>query len=523
MGKNITRRDLLKAAGIVSTGALVKPASFMLAHVISGIVDKAYGNTTTGPGTPRNLILFQLLSAPPRWYWDPLSPYDDVSTMISNPNLGTKFVLDTVSNTYKSIKYETFSFNGINLPWLWHSQVPTASGGSRPMTDLLEYILCVQGVNVVNPAHTGAQDLQFRPSGISNTITSLTGDVSQRPIPFIGMNTSPNPYNSKLQKSGVNGLSMAGNWLENLLTPLMVGAPSFTSQLNTLDSALSQVFSNIENAMTSKHMDFGISASANRNALLAIKKDFGNLSTEFQTRRDKYRSLLQIACAPIPTSNPISIFEGVNDYPVMSEGVDLRAGLNYWTGTQMVYGMAEQFALIEYSLSKELTTSIACGLNPLINCNNDEHDVSFITSVLVNNLWNRGFAACLLELITELIAIDVWKDTVFSISAEFGRMPKNFGMGSDHAPEASSYTFLSGCLKGYEFVGNTKRSSGISSYPGTWGYTASNDVYGFLGLGHIAATTASLLNVASPVTSSPSLVKLENGLFTSKLGKTRII
>ena len=110
------------------------------------------------------------------------------------------------------------------------------------------------------------------------------------------------------------------------------------------------------------------------------------------------------------------------------------------------------------------------------------------------------------------------------MSGEFGRNPKSAskGDGSDHAPDATNYTFFSGSLAGNEIIGDTLRESGNTSYPGTWCVGATNGDYGKIGTGHIAATISKMLKVNSPVTSSPSLVKETNGTLRAVSDKTHL-
>jgi hypothetical protein len=522
MDKKLNRREMLKLLGGASSGVFNDPLKMAFATMLTGIVAKAYGAETSGDKNPRNYVMFQLKDAPPRWTWEPMSPFDDPATIIGNRNVMTKFI-ENGSTNFESLEYKTVSINGINMPWLWDCDVPSVSG-SRTMSELMDYMLMIKGVNIVNPDHTGAAANQYRPGGIDHTITSLTGNVSNRPIPFIGMQTSQDPYSSKINKAGVNSLSASGNRLESLLKPFNVTASAFEGQLDSVDTVLDQVFANIENFLKRINSSFGTSTSSHKDALTLIKRDFGNLNTEFYGRRDKYRALLKLATSPIPDGiNPLTSFEGINTKPIMINGIDIRLTLKTNQSNIHISHMAEQFAVIEYVLQNQLTTSIAVGLQAFNGFGFDEHTIDPVTSTYTNSLWNRGLATCLLELIDQLKAADVWDDTVISLAAEFGRNPKGVGDGSDHAPQATSVTYFSGCLAGNEIVGDTKKESGSTTYPGTWGVMAANETFGFLTHGHLAATVATLLKVESPVTSAPSLVKVENGKLKSKLAPSKLV
>lgn len=523
--KKMNRRDLLKSIGVTVTAAPNFSMSNLFATLLSGIVANANSYAAESSGSsPRNFVMFQMRGAPSRWTWTPLCPFDAPGTMISNRNVITKFIAND-SSEYDSGEYATVEINGVNMPWVWQFDVPTSDGGSRPMSDLMEHMMLFQGVNVVNPDHSGAQANQFRPSGISNTVTSLTGDVSDLPVPFVGMRTSPNPYTSAKQKAGVNSLNRSGNWLENLLSPFIVDSSSgFDSDLESLDSQIDSVFNSIDNLLLNMDSSYANTISSDKSALTMIKRDFGDLSSEFYNRRNKYRELLRRATCPIPDDeDDVTLVTGVNDNPVMIDGTDIRTTLQTKQGSYYISNMAEQFSIIEYCLVNGITTCLAGGLLSFSGFMFDEHSVNHLSACLTNSLWNRGFAACLLELIDILKEQGLWNNTLIQFGPEFGRKPKGSYEGSDHAPTATDVTYLGGHLKGNEFVGSTLINSGSSYYPGTWGVGANNETYGNIGLGHMTATLAALLNVSSPVTSASSLVTEEEGEFKALLGKTRLV
>lgn len=515
--KKFNRRDMLKLMALTSQGVFCNKQYVGLGLITSNLVNSVFASTTNE--VARNLVTFQMSGAPARWMWEPLNPHDPSNLIVGNRNVVNRF---TGSTEVSGMEYVTAPINGINMPWLWHQELPSTSS-PRMMSDLMDNMLMIRGINVVNPDHTGALEKQFRPGGIQHTITSVSGDVNSHPIPFVGLQTSPNPYSSKFSKAGVSSLSTANNWLENLLRPFIVNAPNFNTKINQQDSLLANLNQVVSGLLAEISDAFTTPGSAQRDALTLIKRNFGNIANEFTSRRTKYRNLLEVATAPLPNVNqPLSTFVGINDLPIMINGSDLRLALQAARGTTYITWMAEQFAVIEYSLVNGITSSLAAGLRALPGQNFDEHEESPLRSVYYNALWNRGFSACLLELIDVLKQNNIWDKTVVTIASEFGRNPKGSSDGSDHAPSATSMTYFSGSLKGNEVVGHTRNSTS-TTYPGTWGVGANNESIGFLSLGHIASTTASLLNVASPATSSPSLVRNENGVFVSRVPASKLV
>ncbi len=524
MTKKISRRELIKIMGLSAYAASRDPFKIALATTMSGIVERAVAGESTGP-QPRNYIMLQLYGAPPRWTWEPIAPFDNQNLILPNNSVTTKYNVGG-SGSFESTNYQAVNIKGISMPWMWQFDLPTSSG-SVPMSELMNNMLMIRGVNVIIPEHTGAADKQFRPTGIPNTMTSLSGDVSSCPIPFIGMNTTANPYTSKKNKTGVSSLNMSGNCLQNLLEPFIVNAPSLQNNLNSMETLINQAIDRIESFLTGIHSGFSLSKKAQTDALTLIKKDFASLIHDFYPLKEKYLSLLQIATKAVPTGDPRTRLNSINTHSIMIDNTDLRVTLDasqYYNGDYFgIYLMAEQFAVIEFAIKNRLTTSIAAGLSSFNNFGFDEHSTAPMISVLVNTLWNRGMATCVYELIDQLRAAGMWENTVINITSEFGRSPRGDGIGSDHAPEATSITLLSGCLAGNEIIGNTKIDSGWNFYPGSWGSFANNPTFGILGQGHIASTIASLLKVESPVTSSPSLVTEINGRMKARLGPSKLV
>lgn len=514
MSKNsLSRRDMIKMLGIagISTSFLGK----------MGFIPEV---SAASNSDVKNFLMFQLFGAPSRWTWVPLAPYESTSNMVSNPNVITKLI-DTSGN-YESGEYKTININGVNMPWIWQFDLPTSDGGSRPMSDLMDDMMIFQGVNVGNPAHSGASELQFFPSGINHSLTSLNGDVTNFPIPFVGMRTSPNrPYVSKVNKTGVDSLSMSGNLLDNLLSPFNINvSTSFKDQLSLVQNNKKTEIGlfNTTSLETNKKLQKTIDSDKSASSIL--QKNIASMSSQFSALKNKYIDLLKRACAPMPISgDSVTNLVGINDKPVMVNGVDIRETLKTKQGTSIINRLADEFAVIEFCFVNKLTSSIAVGLASFSGFTFDEHTVNCVSACYTNSLWNRGFAACLLELSDVLKQHNMWDDTIIQVNGEFGRTPKNTGTGSDHALDVE-FTYFGGSLDGNTFSGNTLRESTRTNYLGTWGEGATNEGHGRITIAHMAATLASFLNVESPITSASTLVeKNSNGIYTSKLNKTKLV
>ncbi len=158
----------------------------------------------------------------------------------------------------------------------------------------------------------------------------------------------------------------------------------------------------------------------------------------------------------------------------------------------------------------------------------DEHAVGAGFSLLVNSLRSRAFAACLLEFKDEMSkpGVDLWKKIFVDYGGEFNRNPRNDGSGSDHAFTGKSVSLYSGAIaNGPIVLGNLAKGSTTGEHMGTWGAGAPVSQLGqTMGLNHMAATIAHLLDVKSPVTSAASVVNLSSeGIITPAIELTKIV
>ena len=116
---------------------------------------------------------------------------------------------------------------------------------------------------------------------------------------------------------------------------------------------------------------------------------------------------------------------------------------------------------------------------------------------------------------------------MIQISSEFSRRPDNGGFGTEHAPESTVASVISGCISSPVVIGNIKPyapANGYEAFAGTWGVgTAVETEYGKhqLGVGSLASSIAHLLRVPTPTPNNPSLLKDTAGGFVSAVEKSR--
>lgn len=515
MKKKYSRREAL--IGAVGGVCALGPLQVLVANMLGGMVNKAYAEASGI--TPRNYVYIYLGGGPQRWVWDPLLAFDDPSKIVTNPGLITKFIADGAGN-YTSGEYATTLQKGANMPWLWQYDIPTSAGPTVPMNSLMDSMLVMLGIDVNNPAHTGATHEAYFPLGIPNSLTSLSADVSSAPIPHISINGRASMFKSKKGKTGIY-TSARRSALEDLLSPFTLSqSSSFQLEKNKIDAELRKVASNFSKYARKAHPG-AVSLLPNKsNAEELMIKSFGNLTTVYLTLYNKYRDLINIITDPF-----VQNLAGISDRQVGPDSVLLDS---VKVGT--LNGIAGRFAMTEFLILNKLTQSITFNATNfsqsdpnLVRFNHDSHSEDALVNTLSTTFFNLAMGACLNELKSQFTTAGVYDDTLIHISGEFNRNPRADGSGNDHGYKNGSSTFFSGAIKKFQVIGNTSINSGSNSHPGTYGVKASNPVYGELNLGHVAASVATMLKTASPVTSNPSLVEEKNGEITSLLGLPKLV
>ena len=331
--------------------------------------------------------------------------------------------------------------------------------------------------------------------------------------------------------------------MEKILEPFSNASytSDFLNDQNTIKAQLDSTIGILDGLNKQKSQVNDIINKATKDAVDLFTKDFGDYATTYNNLFAKYEDLIARAIAPgqnlvgltdkvVGTSNTRNSTYHFNDGNIIMG--DLRDIIR--TDTECVL-MAEQFAVAEFLFVNNITSAISIGARGLekMRVNNvrktqnfDEHKGGAMVSLMINTHYYLALSSCLYELISQYKSAGIYDDTIINIGGDFGRNPRDDGSGSDHSPEANICTLFSGSMTGLNVIGNIKQDSqpeiGCS---GTWGYQASNEIFGDLNLGHVASTVATLIGVPSPVNSAESLVELDPvaGKFIPKLGTGIIV
>lgn len=538
---NLNRRSFLNILGASTALPLMQsPVQVLIESIILGAFQSAQAEA--GNYKPRRYLHILQEGGPPRWTFDLfLTPYD-TSAFVANKSVSTKFI---GSSNYTDAQYATVLRKGINVPHLWQMNVPRSTGGVRPMDELLDSLLSLRGITVGNADHGAATGLQYVPLAAGQSMTALSADYAKTSIAAVNVGTSQYQLKSLKSKSAVTIDSNGGNLLNQLLNPFIRKSTtsSFQMKRQNMGAALDAAISVLNSAAENKHLGLASSSSSLTSAKDLLSTGFGNLTTTWNNLVGKYTLLISRALDPSQT------IAGINDKAVGDTPASRTAayGLNSATNilsdpdlrtmistTTKISRMAEHFAIAEYILINNLSASISLSLGQIFNLvvngaqttqslSFDEHTNGHMISLYLNSFYNLAYSACLLELIDQLKAQNIYNDTVIVAGGEFGRSARNDGLGSDHGQDGSSWSIYSGAITSPLVLGNIYRDkTGAGNYLGTWGESANVTQIGKkLDLGEWASTIAYLLRVPSPVTASSSLIREENGGIIPLIEKAR--
>lgn len=536
-------------------GLSASPIEAFVRSFFNGLANQAFAQST---GTdPRALIAIRAMGAPTRWGWDQiLNPGGE--TLVYNPVVATHF--SQSDGRYTTPVYGTTIYKGMTVPYTWSFDVPHSRGGTRPMTDLLNNMLVIRGVDVVDNGHPGAIKKQYMNPGNSVSLQGTLADNTQRsPLSTI-VTRKPNQSsidfqsrkNLQLIDTIVNYNYNSQNLISDVMTPFKVNN---SKSVRTLAFQHDLDIQNTYSALTTVSSDLNQTLQQSiRNADEIIRNGLGDLNTEWAQLKSKYDNLISRALN--------QVYPGINDLPVGTLGLrdntyrldngfdptltpdDLRQMIS--TSTDLG-STAAQFALTEYMITRGFTNSIVINLDVLTGLshnksnmtlkatsNHDQHFSGSVITTFLSSFIFSAFSACLLELIDQLKlksrhdGRNLFNETVIQFGGEFNRTGQADGQGTDHAHDSSSFTHWCGSINGPIVVGNIldqPRSAyhrGSTVLPGTWGIGAKiPELGGQTALtGNILSSASTLLRVPTPSINNMSLV-LESG--ASLIGPPTII
>ncbi len=522
--KEINRRELLQFLGLAGCNAMLSPLNLLTQSIISGAVTKAYAAEVNL--NPRRLLYIQFPGAPARWMFDFfLNPYNSPG-FVPNRQAVTKYIES--GGRYTDTEYKTVLLKGIQAPWMWQFNLPTPNGGSRPMSDLMDNLLALQGLDSGSDSHDISRASVFTPLGALQSFTALPSDYSNSPIKAASADANNLIFRSK---KGFSNISIANspNLIQTLMDPFTnKTSAAYNNKKSQLKNYLDAATASLTRYAESEHPGAATLAADQKSANELLASALGDVSVYWTNAVAKYTELIRRS---LDQTNPLP---GLSDLPVgttatrsnlyrlnldgtMATNPDLRERLPF----NEVGNLARHMALAEYLFVNKLTHSLT--IAPGISATTDEHGTGMMVSLLTNTYNWRAYAACLLELITQLKAANVFQDTVIAMIGDFNRSPRNDGFGSDHASRSSSGVFYSGAIQGPLILGKMEANSNPDR--AKFGTSSSGSVgkgNGTRDYASLLSSSAALLRVPSPVTAKPSMVAEANGVIVATVEKSTL-
>lgn len=544
------RRDFLK---FLLGGTVLGVTSSPLQTIIEAAIYKSIHNMAhaSGYGPEKFYLAITFPGAPPRWSYDLfLDPYGNSNKNILS-NAGVTNCFDNVNSSsymepaYKTVKIDKY---GLNAPWMWGQRMPTVGGGFVAISELMEHMTIIQGVNTEAPGHADSTVRMEQANGYS--VAGFLSDQIKSPFNGVDLQ-SGYPFISK----GGQGITTAtfGNASNNIVNALMSKFNSNNLKIyKALDDDLGRSYQNV---LDNLNYDAGVRYPATINikkthdgALELINSSIGNLSTIWGEKHSKYKALVEKAFTDRGN------FKGYLDKKVGAP-VNQR-GLLYQNGSSTVRALNEDlrdlafanmhpqmpqlFAVAEFLAEHKLSTSLlgrignmsanmaiaAGGTAAARGVTHDQHNVGAAVSTMTNSLMYRALSSCLYEFINNRKTSSKgynFNDIVIKLSGEFSRSPRIDGTGSDHGFQAQVTTIFSGLIDAQtpKVIGRIYKdgsSPGLSlvgaNYKGSWGIGAPLNIEAgpvTLTPGHVHSTVCELLGIPSPANNNVSLLQVIGG------------
>lgn len=516
LNKKHTRRDALKLLGI---GALTaaSPIDILLDTIVEGFVHRALA--ASGQLSDKRYVLVQTYGAPPRWMYDLfLKPYG--GSIMPNGTVASEFSLS--GRKYADAVYKTHKVKGVEAPVFWTHDV-AKENGKRPVSDLMDNMLVLQGIDALNPGHGPAAALINQPL-THLSIDGALADHSKTPFGALSLGSINLNYRSNLGRGRQH--FNASQAMADLLPR------AFTTHISTFEKKYSAQIDNAVkklNKASAQHKLNARNLSGDaKGAKELILGEIKNLKATYSRYLKKYEKVI-LETSKISKQG----LKGLTDKPI---GGTTR-GLKYNNGGKgakitdadirttlvnpTIANLAKQFALTEYVLKNNLSPSIAFNVGSLgglkINgrnagSGNDKHQVGAVGTTLYGVVYFRIISACLLNLIDELKATpykesNLFDYTVIRQTGEFGRHPRPDGSGSDHAPMATNCMLLSGMIRGPVIAGEILKDGASQKYrKGSWGARGRLKNGRIATTGNVVSTLATMLDIPSPSPNNVSLV-----------------
>jgi len=542
--KKLSRRKILKAIG---AGAAVAstPMEIFLDGLVNGLVAKAVASESR---SKFKYVMIQNYAAPPRWMFDMfLAPYGGQIT--PNASVGTELVATGSGSNrrYTGTTCKTHDVKGIKAPLVWTHQVGDSNGGARPLSDLMDNMLVLQGVDALNPAHSIAAAFINRPL-TSKSLDGVLADSADLPFGGLGFNTFFQDFKSK---SGHTLKRFANN--DDVVKILPEAFETGDIDIHKKYKAeIERATEKLNRSLATTDLQGEKLQKTLRSTKELMKGEIMKIQSALPGLIQKYEKIIE------KTISLSKNLPGLSDLPVGATGQnyklsssvtafdsDLRTGLN---GMEARY-LAKKFALVEYVITNNLTSTAGLNVDAMVysikrsasanptatGISSDQHVISTLASVFFTTMFYRVIGSCILGLVDGLKETshgdsNMFDYTVIRHAGEFGRHPRDTpnNTGSDHAPWSNNSMIISGMIKGPIIAGEILSDGATARHrKGSWGAGGLLKHGVPATTGHVVSSIAAMLEIPSPSDNNPSLVvknsKGEIELNTFYIEKTKVV
>lgn len=522
---NFSRRHFLTSAAS-SLGVLgVGTSAFNT--MVESIMMKSLNLAQAAPDYSRewNYIHFSLPGGPPRWYFDlALTPSGSGSDFKAG-GFGNWLSLQGGKTTsiHTSLKYNNGK-RDYYIPPIWGHNL----NGVDFRKTLLPHTLFIRGIDMEINNHPISNARQVAPIVNGLSLSGILADSSRKPMSSVTSGSSAG--NAFRSRKGLASVPMPGgaNPMTTLLRPFAPFPTAAHMHAGDWSRVVEQSMSQFEAYAKNNRLPATSQKEAYDNAISMINSNVMDLSTKTAEAIIKYRGLI-LSATKIDEVKKVFNFvmktEDTREYRITqtdgrASAADLR---DAFVNNPTVALMAEQFAVTEVLINNNITPTVTAGFGGISGLRvngasfaqtNDQHNIGRVASTLFTTFYYRAIIACLSELTATLKTSGKFNKTIIHIGAEFNRIPRIDGSGSDHGVIGSSATLISGAFTQFDVIGNVKVDpQGSATYIGTWGHSADYNLGGMdrpIQVNDVAYTAALMmgLNPNGLVTNARSLVNL---------------
>ena len=460
----------------------------------------------------RNFLSIHLGGAPNRWVWDQFLKTKPTDIVNPNPLCATRYV--ATNGVYTAAEYATINYKGVEVPPIWGTKVRSANG-QRNMTDLLEHMIVFRGYGSGVDGHPGNTVKQYMPLPSAGSITGTMADHSDnlmKAVQFPAGVANETAFSS-IKGMGSSAIGYGGPNVNALMTLMHPFTKRGDAQsLEALRSRYKGMVETVQGVLNQHaQMSFPSSEAVlldQTKAAKTLREGLEDLDASWAALYSKYTTILQETFRDQNVAGFTDKYAPANDtgsygdnrdrvaidvgyYP--SQGFDLRTLVREAT----VDVMAQAFALAEFVFTRKISSAMEIGqIGPqnikgtfvantagklngaterAFGFNFDQHETGIMAVIPLNSALYRSLSAGMMELMDQMKKMGVWEKTIFHVTQEFGRTPRESAGGSDHGFDSMITSVYTGLRTGGPLVlGNIRRngSGGAipANYSGTFGY-----------------------------------------------------